>query len=349
MTRKNMHSISGDTPEMDTRLGNLPFLMKPFYKENLWGGTRLKEDFNKDYDGDCLAETWECSTHEFGASRAASGRYNGMTLTEILKKRPDYIGEHPDIMADGGLPILVKLIDAKDKLSVQVHPTDEYAAVHENGQLGKTEMWYVLDAREDSELIYGFYHDIDKETLRRSIEAGTLEKYLQKVKVHKGDVFYMEAGTVHGIGSGIVVAEIQESSNLTYRLYDYNRRDRNGKQRELHIEKALDVANLKGSAEPAQPMRTLNYRPGWAQELLIRCKYFKVERVLLNTERVRKMARYNTESTSFEVLLCVSGCGTLICDDTRPIYVFTGDCVFIPARSAPIWIHGKAQFLKICC
>ena len=176
----------------------------------------------------------------------------------------------------GELPILIKLIDAKKDLSVQVHPSDAYARENENGQLGKTEMWYVLDAKKDAKLIYGLYHDVTKEQLRRSIEDGTVEKYLQKVPVKKNDLFYIEAGTIHAIGAGVLVAEIQESSNLTYRLYDYDRVGKDGKKRELHIDKALETADLNASAEPRQPLRVLKYRRGCASELLCRCKYFEV-------------------------------------------------------------------------
>ncbi|MBP5291849.1 MAG: class I mannose-6-phosphate isomerase, partial [Lachnospiraceae bacterium] len=140
----------------------------------------------------------------------------------------------------------------------------------------------------------------------------------------------------------------QESSNLTYRLYDYDRVDRYGRKRELHIEKALDVAILKGSAKPMQPMRVLKYRPGWAQELLIRCKYFQVERVLLNTECVREMVEVRNPETSFEALLCVDGCCTLV-TESEPIYIIKGDCVFVPARSVSMRFHGEAQFLRISC
>ena len=170
---------------------------------------------------------------------------------------------------------------------MQVHPDDEYARNKEGELFGKTEMWYVLDAAKDAKLVYGFYHDMDKKKLRHSIENGTVEKYLQKVPVHRDDVFFIEAGTVHAIGAGALIAEIQENSNLTYRLYDYNRRDKQGKLRELHVDKALDVVDLRRSSEPRQPLRVLKYQRGWASELLCRCQYFQVERMLLNTESCR--------------------------------------------------------------
>ena len=324
-----------------------PFLLKPAGKDYLWGGRRLRDDFSKEIELEPLAETWECSTHPDGRSIVAGGAYAGYTLAEVLILHPEYLGTHPRTKSE--LPILIKLIDAKQDLSVQVHPDDAYARAHENGSLGKTEMWYVLDAAKDAKLIYGFYHDMKKEVLQKSLENGTVEKYLQKVPVQKDDVFYVEPGTVHGIGAGVLIAEIQESSNLTYRLYDYNRVDKNGQKRSLHIEKALEVANLCGSAVPRQPMRVLKYKKGCATELLCRCKYFQVERMLINTERCREMADFRTGSNSFQVLLCIGGCGVLLQEGGEVIRFFKGDCIFVPASSTSLKLHGKAQMLKVGC
>lgn len=339
MTRKNM---SWKTEALHA----CPFLLKPAGKDYLWGGSRLKDDYSKDIDLSPLAETWECSTHPDGPSVVASGVYEGKELTEVLKEHPEYLGTHP--RTEGELPILIKFIDARQDLSVQVHPDDDYARVHEHGSLGKTEMWYVLDAAKDAKLVYGFYHDISREKLKKSLETGTVEKYLQKIKVHKDDLFYIEAGTVHAIGAGVLIAEIQESSNLTYRMYDYGRTDKNGKARELHIAKALEVANRKGSRSPRQPMRVLRYQKGSATELLCRCKYFQAERQLINTEQCREMADFQTDSNSFQVLLCIDGCGTLFGEEEM-LHFFKGDCIFVPADSIPLKLHGRAQFLKVSC
>ncbi len=339
MTRRNMSWNSEAS-------GARPFLLKPAGKDYLWGGSRLKDDFSKDMDLTPLAETWECSTHPDGPSIVASGVYEGRLLSEVLNRHPEYMGTHPK--TDGGLPILIKFIDARKDLSVQVHPDDEYAREHEHGSLGKTEMWYVLDAAKDAKLVYGFYHDISREKLKKSLEDGTVERYLQKVKVQKDDLFYIEPGTVHAIGAGTLVAEIQESSNLTYRMYDYGRVDKNGRPRELHIAQALEVASRKGSRTPRQPMRVLKYRKGCATELLCRCKYFQVERQLINTERCREMADFQTDSNSFQVLLCIGGCGTMF-GAGEMLHFFKGDCIFVPADSIPLKLHGKAQFLKVSC
>lgn len=322
--------------------GNKPFLLKPSGKDYIWGGHRLKDDFCKDIDLYPLAETWECSTHPDGPSYAGDKK-----LIDVLHEHPEYLGTHPSIK--DGLPILVKFIDAANKLSVQVHPSDEYAREYENGQLGKTEMWYVIDADPGAKLVYGFNRDVNEEMLRRALKSGSVEKYLQFVPVHPGDVFFIKSGTVHAIGAGILLAEIQESSNLTYRLYDYERHGKDGKPRELHIDKAMKVVNMKSSSEPRQPMRVLKYKPGYASEFLSRCKYFQVERVLLNTERVHDMADFKTGSTTFEVLLCINGCGVINEADGDSISFFKGDCIFVPADSIDLKLHGKAELLKIGC
>lgn len=326
-------------------IGNRPFLLRPTGKDYLWGGSRLRTEFGKEINLEPLAETWECSVHPAGLSYVASGEYTGAELREVLKEHPEYLGTHPD---KNQFPILVKFIDASKNLSIQVHPTDEYARDHENGQLGKSEMWYVVDAAKNASLIYGLKQPMSKEQVRSAIKDGSIERYLNCVPVKKGDVFFVEAGTIHGIGAGALVAEIQESSDLTYRLYDYNRIDKKGKKRELHIDKALEVVNFNATTSPRQPMRVLKYKNGSASESLGRCKYFQVERMLLNTERNRSMYPYQTGSNSFNVLLCTSGCGVMI-GDMDPIFFFKGDCIFVPANSCTLKIHGMAEFLKISC
>ena len=322
-----------------------PLFLRPTGKDYLWGGSRLNDDFAKGIDLTPLAETWECSTHPDGPSYVCGGPLDGQTLARVLEEHPDYLGTHPTIR--DGLPILVKFIDAKRDLSVQVHPDDDYARTYENGQLGKSEMWYVLDAAPGACLIYGLTRDMTPEEMCRRIADGTLESCLQKVPIHKNDVFFVRAGTIHAIGGGALVTEIQESSNLTYRLYDYDRVDKTGKKRPLHVDKALAVADLKARGLPTQPMRVLNYRRGSASELLGRCKYFEVHRLLLNTERVREMVPYRADSQSFRVLLCLDGCGSLQCQDGTLHNIFKGDCIFFPADSQTVRLHGRAQFLDV--
>lgn len=319
---------------------NKPFLLRPSGKDYLWGGSRLNDDFCKNILLQPLAETWECSTHPDGPSYAVGGAFDGMTLREILKQHPEFLGNR------GEFSILIKLIDAKADLSVQVHPDDVYAKQNEGGQLGKTEMWYVLDAQPGASLVYGLRQSLTRAQMRESIAGGRLEAFLQKIPVQKNDVFFVQPGTIHAICAGTLVAEIQESSNLTYRLYDYDRVGKDGKKRPLHIEKALDVADLSAADSPRQPIRVLKYRPGCAEELLCRCKYFEVYRMLINTERCHGLVTYGTDEHSYRVLLCIDGCGSLQTADGIQNF-FKGDCFFFPAGGQPVKLHGQAQLLNI--
>ena len=169
--------------------GNKPLLLRPSGKDYLWGGSRLNDDFEKNIDMAPLAETWECSTHPDGPSFVLGGTFDGQELAEVLRERPEYLGERHK--GENTLPILIKFIDAKKDLSVQVHPTDKYAKEYENGQLGKTEMWYVLDAAKDASLIYGLNKSCTKEEMRTAIADGSVGKLLQKVPIHKDELFFI--------------------------------------------------------------------------------------------------------------------------------------------------------------
>lgn len=319
-----------------------PFLLRPSGKDYLWGGSRLNDDFAKNIDLSPLAETWECSTHPDGPSFVDSGVYSGKTLSEVLEAHPGYLGTHP--CTYGELPILIKFIDAKEDLSVQVHPDDIYAGKYENGQPGKTEMWYILDADKDAKLVYGLIHKCDKHTIRNAVKDGTIMDYLQKVPVKKDDLFFIEAGTIHAIGAGTLLAEIQENSNLTYRLYDYGRTGQDGRKRSLHIDKALEVADLGRTSVPRQPPRVLKYRKGEASELLCRCKYFEVHRIILNTGK--HPVYYRADTISFKVLLCIEGSGKIQFEN-EILGFGKGRCIFVPANSVEINIYGRAQFLEV--
>jgi len=325
---------------------NRVLFLTPAGKDYLWGGNRLNTEFAKNIPLSPLAETWECSVHPDGESVIACGEFAGHTLRTVLRAHPEWLGVHAGNL-DGELPVLIKFIDAKRDLSVQVHPDDDYARENENGQNGKCEMWYVLDAEKEARLAYGLREDCSPETLRQSLTNGKFEQLLQYVDVQPDDVFFLEPGTIHAIGAGCLIAEIQESSNLTYRLYDYGRRDKNGKSRPLHIEKAMNVVNLHRSLTPRQPMRVLRYRPGCAREMLCRCKYFQVERLLLNTERLRELVTLYADELSFRVLLCIRGCGS-ISSAAETQNFFKGDCMFIPAGTK-YDLHGRAEFLLVGC
>lgn len=316
--------------------------LMPTGKDYLWGGTRLKEEYGKNIGLDPLAETWECSTHPEGPSTVLNGMYKGWTLSDVLKVHPEYLGSK---VKCGELPVLVKFIDAKYDLSVQVHPDDEYALQHEH-QYGKTEVWYVIDAEQGASLIYGFKHKVTEEILRKAVETNTLTKHLQKVEVHKGDVYYVPAGTVHGIGKGILLAEVQESSDVTYRVFDYNRIDKKGMKRELHFEKAIQVMNMDVEPGIKQKPRMVRYYPGGSRELLCRCKYFEIERL-----QVSDAFSFNVMDASFQILMCLEGFGQIeTMEIEQKIVEFSkGETMFLPAGIGCCRIVGNATVLKIRC
>ncbi len=320
-----------------------PMLLKPEGKDYLWGGTRLKTEYNKQIAIDPLAETWECSVHPDGPSLVVNGEFSGMTLDKVLEAHPEYMGTKVD--PESGFPILVKFIDAEKDLSVQVHPNDEYAREHEH-QNGKTEMWYVMDAKPGASLVYGFAHKVTAEQLKKAIQEGTLAKHLQKVAVHKGDVFFMPAGTVHAIGAGALIAEIQENSNVTYRVYDYDRVDKHGNKRELHFDKAVEVMDMNAQGTVKQKARMVRYYPGCSRELLCRCQYFETERI-----QVTKGFSFSVLETSFQVLLCLDGSGGIEFSDgtIKPVRFSKGDCVFLPAGLGRCHMIGEATLLKVRC
>ena len=297
------------------------YIMKmiPSVKSYLWGGTRLMRDYGKS-GAEMISETWECSVHPDGLSIVGNGIFSGKTLAEVLKVNPEYTGTENN----GTFPVLVKLIDAEKDLSVQVHPDDLYAHTHEN-QKGKSELWYVLEADENAEIIYGFEENVSYDTVRRSAYDGSITGLLHREQVRKGDIFYIPAGTVHALGKGIVVAEIQENSNVTYRLYDYGRTDDNGRPRELHIEKALDVMNLT----PVRKSGTVFNLP-------------------FTTEIVNTSEKYvfRADGKSFIVLLFTDGTA-VVRSPYNTVDVRKGDCLFIPADSGIIEVSGNTDFLKI--
>ena len=325
---------------------NYPFLLRPSGKDYLWGGIRLKTEFNKQINLELLAETWECSTHPDGLSYVVSGEFKNKSLKEVLQIHPEFLGTH--VKTNGELPILIKFIDAKQDLSVQVHPDDEYARMYENNQLGKTEMWYVLDADKNTKLVHGFNCDINKDIVEKAITNKEIEKYLNKIDIAKDDLFFIKPGTIHAIGAGALIVEIQENSNLTYRLYDYDRIDKNGQERELHIKKALDVLDYKASNRVRQPIRLHNYKRGFASELLCRCEYFEVHKAKINTKTIKEKFKFKTQSNSFHVLLCIDGEGNLSYDN-ETLKISKGNCVFVPANSCKIEIEGSMEFLNINC
>lgn len=215
-----------------------PFVLDYKPIDYIWGGNKLNKDWNK--EGERIAESWELSLNPTHTSSIVNGPLKGKTLADILQQHPEFFG---DTIRHGFFPLLVKLIDATSTLSIQVHPDDEFSLKNEN-QLGKREMWYILEADENASIYLGLKRDVTKEELSESISQGTVEDLLNLIPVKKGDCFLVHEGTLHALRGGTVLLEIQENSAITYRVYDYNRVDKDGKKRELHIEKALMVSKL---------------------------------------------------------------------------------------------------------
>jgi mannose-6-phosphate isomerase len=300
--------------EKNCMMNKYPLKLSPVFKEIIWGGDKLKKEFNKKSDLEKLAESWELTCRYDGMNTIENGEYAGMTLEEYLGKEAE------------GFPLLIKLIDACDKLSIQVHPDDDYAQKNE-GEYGKTEMWYIVDAKPGAQLVYGL-KNYNKETFAAAAENGTLEQYLNFVDVHKGDVFFIPSGCVHAIGAGILIAEIQQSSNVTYRVYDYNRIGKDGKLRPLHVKKALDVIK---DYTPDQ-IDEIRFSAGKTENALANCQYFKVEhRIGSTTLQVGK---------SFLHVLCLEGTGTI---GGYPIN--KGDSYFLPAESGTVEITGNVEII----
>ena len=313
-----------------------PMLMKPAFKDYIWGGTRLRDDFGKDCDFDKVAESWELSCHKDGNSVIANGEFAGMSLSEYIEKQGKAV-LGTNCARFENFPVLIKLIDAKDNLSVQVHPDNEYAQRVE-GEYGKTEMWYVVDADEGATLLYGFKHEISKEEFRDRIENNTLLEVTNAVPVKKGDVFFIRSGTLHAIGKGILIAEIQQNSNTTYRIYDYGRVGKDGKPRELHIDKALDVTKLcPAEPYPETEWVTADSKTGWKKKLLSSCEYFTV-----NALDIPESAELTADEKSFVSLLFLDGTSTISYDGGK-LDVKKGDSVFIPAGFGSFKIDGKCS------
>ena len=295
----------------------------PTCKDYIWGGQRLKTDFGIQSGLNPLSEAWVLSCHPDGPSVLADGPDKGMTLRAWLDKAgKEALGTACEAFED--FPMLIKLIDAKKDLSIQVHPSDAYALEHE-GQYGKTEMWVVLDAEPGASLYYGFDREVSLEEFSSRVSDGTLTEVLRKVPVKPGDVFFIPSGTLHAIGAGLVIAEIQQNSNVTYRVFDYGRLGADGKPRALHVEKALAVTDRR-------PAPALDFG-----DHLGDCRYF-------TTDGHQGDFRGDCDGTSFHALLFTDGQGSLTCGgETREVK--KGQCWFLPAGSGEYQVTGDLRTL----
>lgn len=311
-----------------------PLRMKPCYKEYLWGGTRLKTEFGKIDAPDVTAESWELASHPDGMSVVSDGPLQGKTIEELGKiDRNGFWGSE---CVKEHFPMLVKLIDAKQMLSVQVHPSDNTAV---EGEQGKAEMWYIVDCEPQAFLYYGFSQRIDADELLRRADEGTICDVLNKVPVSRGDVFYILPGTIHAIGAGIVIAEIQQNSNTTFRVYDYQRRGADGKLRPLHLERAAAVMDYEPVIPEECKANSGMSFPEFTMAEMFACKYFRAYRI-----DVRTCARLACDGRSFQHLQCVEGRGVIHCKGED--YPFErGESFLMPAALGEYSINGKCRML----
>ncbi len=312
-----------------------PIKLNPIFKEIVWGGDRLKSDYGYESDLNNIAEAWVLTARNDGDNTVKNGEYAGQGFTEIIKNNPSFLGKKGEKYNE--FPLLIKFIDAKSDLSIQVHPDDDYARIHENS-LGKTEAWYILDCSEDAELIYGFNKEITKDEFENSIKDNSFLNHVNKVKVKKGDIFFIEAGTLHAIGGGILLAEVQQNCNTTYRVYDYGRLV-DGKPRELHIEKALDVTNTLPPVRSAEAEEKELVIGDAKVQKLCSCDFFTMTSLKLNGKY-----EYNCDENSFLSVLILEGNGSITVDNTA-VSVKKGDSIFIPADSGNVLLSGEFNAL----
>lgn len=314
-----------------------PMKLKAACKDYIWGGTKLRTEYNQQSDAQKVAESWMLSSHPDGPSMIANGEWKDTLLPEYLKKAgKQVLGTDCEKFPD--FPVLIKLIDAKDRLSIQVHPDDAYARTH-GGEFGKTEMWYIVDCEPGASLYYGFDHPITKEEFKERIENNTLEEVLNKVLVHKGDVFFIESGTLHAIGAGILIAEIQQSSNLTYRIYDYGRIGNDGKPRQLHIPQALDVTRLTPPTKPTHAQGVREIDAGYSRILLSSCDIFTVYEMEI------REATFHADQKSFHSFVCIDGDAILVKEGKPELSFQKGDSIFIPADFGEYTLKGDCSVL----
>lgn len=313
-----------------------PLQFEPILKERIWGGEKLKTILNKPITSKITGESWELSTVEGDVSIVANGIFKGKSLTAIIDEAPNEIlGTIVHERFGKQFPLLFKYLDARDDLSIQVHPNDALAKKRHNS-FGKTEMWYIIQADEESEIIVGFKEDSNSQKYLENLKSKTLLSILDSIKVKKEDVFFLETGTVHAIGAGLLVAEIQQTSDITYRIYDFDRVDPHGNTRELHVDLALEALNYKKVDSHSKFNKKVNH-----SNIIVDCPYFTTNFVPLDgTISVTKTGE------SFTVYMCTDGEFELDYGH-RSFKYRMGDTVLIPAAISGYALRGKASVLEI--
>jgi mannose-6-phosphate isomerase len=313
-----------------------PLQFEPILKERIWGGEKLKTVLNKPITSKNTGESWEISTVEGDVSVVSNGARAGESLNELIQENPEaFLGTEVHDKFGTQFPLLFKYLDAREDLSIQVHPNDELAKKRHNS-FGKTEMWYILQADSDAKIIVGFKEKSNPKDYLAHLKNKTLLSILNDVKVNTGDVFFLETGTVHAIGAGLVVAEIQQTSDITYRIYDFDRVDAQGNQRELHVDLALEAINYNTTDTYKKYDKDENQ-----SNPIVSCPYFTTNFIPLDgTIAVANNGK------SFKVYMCVEGSFEIGFNDTKFQYT-KGDTVLIPAAMDPFVLKGKASVLEI--
>lgn len=316
-----------------------PLKFEPVFKNYIWGGRGL-EQFGKVLPDGIVAESWEISCHPNGTSIVSNGDLKGASLPEIIKKfGRQIIGDSLPQESLAKFPLLVKFIDAHDKLSVQVHPDDTYAKTFENGEFGKNEMWYIIKAKPGAKLVYGVQPGMTKEAFSKLVKEDRIADGLNFIEVFPGDVVNIPAGLVHAIGEGIILTEVQQNSDLTYRVYDYNRIDASGNKRPLHIDKALDVINYK---EADKKVKGLNLKIGAnsSKTYKIANKYFSIELYDIDGS-----IDENADGCKFYIYIIIEGEGEINYGNDS-IKVSFGESLLIPAAMGSYNVKGRMKVLK---
>ncbi len=316
-----------------------PLKFSPILKERLWGGTKLKDVLGKPITNDITGESWELSAVSGDVSEVANGALAGTSLQQLIDEHADtLLGKSVVARFGKEFPILIKFIDAKKDLSIQLHPNDALAKERHNS-FGKTEMWYIMDADPDANLIVGFNKDVSQEEYAKSLEDDTLLSLLNYESVQEGDTFFINTGKIHAIGAGVLLAEIQQTSDVTYRVFDFNRRDKEGNLRELHTDLALDAIDYKKKDD---------FKVGYSKDentsnTMVDCPYFKTNFLKLTSDFIIDTAARD----SFTIFMCVSG-KAVISNEYGTASIQKGETILLPAASSEIRIKSVgAQLLEV--
>ncbi|NDI34994.1 mannose-6-phosphate isomerase, class I [Chengkuizengella sediminis] len=307
-----------------------PIFLKPLFKERIWGGTSLKR-FNYELNSDNVGECWAISAHPNGTNEVKSGLYKGLSLSNLWDKHQELFGFFPS----DKFPLLTKILDASQDLSVQVHPDDQYAQQNENGELGKTECWYIIDCKKDAEMILG-HHASSKKQLLQWVKQGLWSDLLRKVKIKPGDFFYVPSGTIHALCEGTLVLETQQNSDTTYRVYDYDRIDQNGQVRDLHLDKAIEVTTIPHQNESIDPV--ISKQKDATITKFVEEKYFSAFKWEINGE-----SQFN-QNKKFQLVSVLEGEGILETLDGE--FTFQkGDHFILPYQMSDFTIRGNTEMI----